>query len=248
MDDIGKILKQTRENKKLTLDEISKETHILTRYLNAIEEGNYSIVPDRIYVIGIIRKYADYLGLDGSQMVKTFVDSINSAPRSQVQKKEKLPRHSMNINLRPFITVLTVAVLIGVFVIVIYMNPYRNLNVPTPAPPSPLETQAPPISEAPTPPNMEEPKTPDKLTLTIRFNGDCWIRALDEEGNVLAENKYSAGEEVTLEAKEITLRLGYPGNAVVVLNGNELPPLGKAGTPITKKFTLDDINSQGQTP
>ncbi|MDI6602069.1 MAG: DUF4115 domain-containing protein [Thermoanaerobacteraceae bacterium] len=74
------------------------------------------------------------------------------------------------------------------------------------------------------------------------------MRALDESGKVLAENKYTKGEEVTLEAKEITLRLGYPGNAIVILNGQELPPLGKAGTPITKKFTLKDINSQEQTP
>lgn len=245
MENIGKILKETRESKKLTLDEISKETHILTRYLSAIEEENFSIVPDRIYVIGIIRKYADYLGLDGSQMVKSFVDTINSAQKSPVQEKEKVPRHSVGINLKPLITVLTAVVLIGIFAIVIYMNPYRNLNVPSPAPPSAPEAQTPPISEVPIPPKAEEPKTPDKLTMTIRFNGDCWIRALDEDGNVLAEKKYIAGQEVTLEAKEITLRLGYPGNAVVILNGKELPPLGKAGSPITKKFTLEDINSQG---
>ncbi len=252
MENIGKVLKEARESKNLTLDEISQETHILTRYLNAIEEENYSIVPDRIYVIGIIRKYADYLGLDGGEMVRLFMDDVNTTPKTTIREREKVSRHSLNLNFKPLITVLTVVVLIGVFVVVIHMNPYKNVNVPS-SPSEPKTQTQTPVSKTPEPPsqtptNEDQPKTPDKLSMVIKFSGDCWIRAVDEDGNVLQEKKFSAGEEVTLEAKEITLRLGYPGNAEVVLNGKELPPIGSAGSPTTKKFTLEDVNSQGQTP
>ncbi|MDI6602068.1 MAG: helix-turn-helix domain-containing protein [Thermoanaerobacteraceae bacterium] len=173
MDDIGKILKETRESKNLTLDEISKETHILTRYLSAVEEGNYSIVPDRIYVIGIIRKYADFLGLDGSQLVKSFVDSVNRTAKITVQKTDKVSRHSDGINLRPLITILTSVVLIAAFVAILYINPYKNFNIPQPLAPAPQEEQMSPVNPPPEIPKVEEPQVADKLVMTIKFTGEC---------------------------------------------------------------------------
>lgn len=247
MENIGKILKEARESKDLTLDDISKETHIMTRYLSAIEEENYSIVPDRIYVIGIIRKYADYLGLDGGEMVKDFLSSVDTQPISTPTENEKKSRHSMNINTKPLITILTVCVLIGIFAIVMYMNPYRDVKQPA-APPSP-GTQTSPVSKSPAvhkknaDKKKEQPVKQDELTMVIKFSGDCWIKAVDDEDNVLDEKKYSSGETTTLKAKEINLRLGYPRNAEIEINGKKIPPIG-TDNPITKKFTLEDINSQ----
>lgn len=248
MDDIGKILKEARESKHLTLDDVSRETHILTRYLSAIEEGNYSIVPDRIYVIGIVRKYADFLGLDGSELVKNFIDSTNKSSKGPSRQTEKVSQHSAGINLRPLITIITSVVLIAAFAIFIYINPYKKLNLNLPPPTEPQKEQQ---QVENSPPEMPETKTPepaDKLVINLKFTGDCWIRARDANGNVLVEKKFTNGEEVTLEGTEITLRLGDPGNAIITLNGQELPPLGKPGMPVTKKFTLEDLNSQEQNP
>ena len=72
MASIGEQLKQIREDKNISLEEVANATKISKRYLQAIEEGNYSLVPGQTYVIGIIRNYARYLGLDPKPIIEQY--------------------------------------------------------------------------------------------------------------------------------------------------------------------------------
>ena len=72
MASIGEQLKQIREDKNISLEEVANATKISKRYLQAIEEGNYSLIPGQTYVIGIIRNYARYLGLDPNPIVEQY--------------------------------------------------------------------------------------------------------------------------------------------------------------------------------
>lgn len=60
----GDFLKKTRQDKNMSLSEISKATRIGMNYLLAIEEENLSVFPARVYLKGFLRQYAKYLGLD----------------------------------------------------------------------------------------------------------------------------------------------------------------------------------------
>jgi cytoskeletal protein RodZ len=72
MASIGEQLKQIREDKNISLEEVSNATKISKRYLQAIEEGNYSLIPGETYVIGIIRNYARYLGLNPKPIIEQY--------------------------------------------------------------------------------------------------------------------------------------------------------------------------------
>ncbi len=72
MASIGEQLKQTREDQSKSLEEVANATKISKRYLQAIEEGNYSLIPGQTYVIGIIRNYARYLGLDPKPIIEQY--------------------------------------------------------------------------------------------------------------------------------------------------------------------------------
>lgn len=72
LNQIGEILKQTREAQGITLNQVSEATKISTRYLRAIENGEYDAIPGDVYLKGFIRNYANILGLDGEQMVAKF--------------------------------------------------------------------------------------------------------------------------------------------------------------------------------
>ena len=65
MNEIGDLLRRTREAQGLTLEEISDMTKISVRYLEAIESGDYSVIPAKVYAQGFIRNYANVLGLTG---------------------------------------------------------------------------------------------------------------------------------------------------------------------------------------
>ncbi|HTO93934.1 MAG TPA: helix-turn-helix domain-containing protein [Bacteroidota bacterium] len=64
-------LKRTREEKKMTLADIADRTLINVRYLEALERGDTSILPEA-YVRAFIREYAQAIGLDGAQTLRRF--------------------------------------------------------------------------------------------------------------------------------------------------------------------------------
>ncbi|MCX7820874.1 MAG: helix-turn-helix domain-containing protein [Brevinematales bacterium] len=61
---LGEIFKEVRKEKGLTLDEISKETNIPKRYLEAIEDDNLTVFSSETYAIGFISTYCEALEID----------------------------------------------------------------------------------------------------------------------------------------------------------------------------------------
>tara|TARA_B100000795_G_scaffold130302_1_gene97181 strand:- start:98 stop:415 length:318 start_codon:yes stop_codon:yes gene_type:complete len=60
---IGKVFKERRLLLPLSESEVAAQTHININYIKAIESGDYSIFPARIFAVQYFRKYADFLGL-----------------------------------------------------------------------------------------------------------------------------------------------------------------------------------------
>lgn len=69
---VGQRLYQERLQRKLTLDDIAKETKIKARFLAAIEKGEYEKLPSPAYAKGFVRNYADYLGLPRAEVTALF--------------------------------------------------------------------------------------------------------------------------------------------------------------------------------
>ncbi|MDX9956880.1 MAG: helix-turn-helix domain-containing protein [Clostridia bacterium] len=69
---IGEQLRATREARGLSLDQVADDTNIAKRYLSAMEEENFSIFPGDPYIVGFLRNYAEYLGLDASGLLQAF--------------------------------------------------------------------------------------------------------------------------------------------------------------------------------
>ena len=73
---IGEKLKEARIAKNLSLDDIQDETKIQKRYLQAIEEGNFHILPGSFYARAFIKEYAQVVGLDYESLVKAHEDEL----------------------------------------------------------------------------------------------------------------------------------------------------------------------------
>jgi len=72
MESVGEKLKSTRNEKGLSLDQISRETNISIRYLEALETENFSIFPGEPYVIGFLKNYGSYLDLDVQKVISLY--------------------------------------------------------------------------------------------------------------------------------------------------------------------------------
>lgn len=80
MASIGEELRRARMRKGLTLLDVEAVLHIRMAYLEAIEDGNFSIIPGHVYAKGFIRNYAEYVGLDGERMEMAYADHIGERP------------------------------------------------------------------------------------------------------------------------------------------------------------------------
>jgi len=72
VDSIGEKLKSTREARKLSLSDVTKDTNIAPTYLEALENEDFDYFPSETYAMGFLRNYADYLRLDSESMVQAY--------------------------------------------------------------------------------------------------------------------------------------------------------------------------------
>jgi cytoskeleton protein RodZ len=68
----GEILRHTREHYNQTLLDIEKALRIRASQIDALEKNDYENLPGRVYVIGFVRSYAEYLGLYPERMVNLY--------------------------------------------------------------------------------------------------------------------------------------------------------------------------------
>ena len=72
MNEIGKLLTETRIEKDLELDQVARETNIAKRYLEALESDDYSVFPAEPYIVGFLRNYCEYLDLDPEEITNLY--------------------------------------------------------------------------------------------------------------------------------------------------------------------------------
>ncbi len=70
--EIGEQLRAAREQRELTYEQVEKETRIRTRYLAAMEEGDFDALPNPVVARGFLRNYASFLGLDPEPLLEAL--------------------------------------------------------------------------------------------------------------------------------------------------------------------------------
>lgn len=81
MNELGHILREAREARGLTLAEVQDEIRINTRFLEALENGDYAELPTPVHVRGFLRNYARFLGLDPQPLLSRY--NLNQARAAQ---------------------------------------------------------------------------------------------------------------------------------------------------------------------
>ncbi|WP_316851878.1 helix-turn-helix domain-containing protein [Peribacillus frigoritolerans] len=133
--ELGNRLKEAREAKGLSLEDLQELTKIQKRYLIGIEEGNYSMMPGKFYVRAFIKQYCEAVGLDSEEIFEQYKSEIPSVyseelpeQLSRVQSRKTIPAgDSKVVELLPKILaavlVIGAAVLIWVLVLNYMSNP-----------------------------------------------------------------------------------------------------------------------------
>ncbi len=221
----GVWLRQQREMREITLREISDATKISLRYLEALEDERFDLLPAIVFAKGFLRQYAKYVGLDPDEAVNRFlVARRGEEPEGDGGEEERAVASLRRSGAagawkHVLLVVLVAAVLLAlVFLVPRLMNggPGGGPGTP-PRGVAPPEVSLPPVPAPPPPapaPNAEVP-----LTVTLDFRQDCWVEASVDGEPRVAEMRVQ-GESLQLQAqKKVELRLGNAGAVAIEVNG-----------------------------
>ncbi|MBZ5750499.1 helix-turn-helix domain-containing protein [Metabacillus rhizolycopersici] len=123
MSELGNRLKQEREEKNISLDDLQAITKIQKRYLIGIEEGNYSMIPGNFYVRAFIKQYAEAVNLNPEIIFEEYKNEVPSTYNddlpeqlSRVKTHKELPKTASKL-LELLPKLLTVAVIIVIAIV-----------------------------------------------------------------------------------------------------------------------------------
>ncbi|MBL8669402.1 MAG: DUF4115 domain-containing protein [Alphaproteobacteria bacterium] len=80
---VGEILRRTREEYGEDLKAVATTLRINWTYLDGLERGDYTRLPGRVYIVGWVRTYAEYLGLDATALLDQFRAEENAPSARQ---------------------------------------------------------------------------------------------------------------------------------------------------------------------
>lgn len=118
MDDssVGTWLKTARTEKDLSIEQVFNDTYISVRLIEALENEHYHEFTSEVYIVGFLKSYAEYLGIDSDQIVQLFRSmrmQEQPTPIAELLKKESRLKKPMLIILASLVTVAGLALIIG---------------------------------------------------------------------------------------------------------------------------------------
>ena len=219
----GTWLRRQRELREIDLREIAEKTKISLRYLKAMEQDKFEVLPAPVFARGFLREYAKYVGLNADEVVNYYL-STHPGAGSEDDLGEDLvdPASSRSPVTRGAFLVLALIVAAAVLAYFLFwrqsQEDARRAAPPPMAPPAAESV----VPEGETPPPPEEPVLSAPLVVTLDFSQECWVEARVDGAPELSR-LFVAGESIQLEAEEtVTLNLGNGGGVDVQVNNMPL--------------------------
>ncbi|HET6381606.1 MAG TPA: RodZ domain-containing protein [candidate division Zixibacteria bacterium] len=121
---LGEVLRAAREAKGVDLPRVERETKIRTRYLQALEQGNYRELPGAVYTKGFLRNYGAYLGLDPEYLIDLYrletASGVVERPSVQPPPRPIATRRARALVITPG-AVVAALLTVGVALFVVYI-------------------------------------------------------------------------------------------------------------------------------
>jgi Helix-turn-helix domain/RodZ C-terminal domain len=240
--EIGTSLRDARERQGIELSRIERETRIRTRYLKALEDEQFDVLPGAAYAKGFLRTYAEFLGLDGERFVDEFNTRFPATEEPPALPPTAFRRRRLALDAR--LLVLPFAVLLALIGWQIASEGgHRKAQLPPPP-----RTTATATVRTPPPVQQTRPAVA-RLTLAA-VRGPCWIsvRLGSERGRLLFERTLEPGGTARFAARRLWIRLGAPWNLDATLNGTSVQLPAALGNVTVTPTRVAAIYASGPAP
>lgn len=243
MESFGEYLKNLREEKGVSLEEIAEKTKIALTNLELLESDRYELLPPRVFVKGFIKSYVQELGLEADEVIEKFEEFSKEGELPDYGQEEhplfhQKPPAGSFIGSTLFTAVLTAAGMLALGILLVtavsrlpglYGGGEENAPVVRPAGPEISEEAVEPSSSPVTGESTftdAPPTLAGKKVLEIRAVDRTWLR-IRSDSDPPRELTMSKGDTETFTAKkEFHIQTGNAGGIRVRFHGKEIPVLG----------------------
>jgi cytoskeletal protein RodZ len=222
MFEIGGSLREARLKRSLTPADVQKAIRIRDRYLQALEEERWELLPGDAYVKGFLRTYADYLGLDGNLYVEEYNSRFARPDEPQLVPERFAHRRRLGGVgfLRPLIVV-------GVIVAIVAAVAASQLSGSE----SPKKRSTPPTTSSTTTSHTTPKKKHHQhvtaalpssaVVVASRGSSWLWVRSGSATGSTVYRGTLLQGKTlpVSLKSGPVWMRIGDPPSIDVRLGG-----------------------------
>jgi transcriptional regulator with XRE-family HTH domain len=230
---IGSELRAERERRGLALAEVEARTKIRVRYLAALEDGRYELLPGPAYARAFLRDYAEELGLDPSSGLSELEPAAEQLPPPP-PSAPRLPRVARRTALAGAAAVVLIA---AVTVAGALLGGGGGHAVADTHTGSTATTHTRPPATAPrharSHPHRPASALPVRDLIELAATtGNCWleIRSGSATGPILYEATLAAGDRVRFHRRFLWLRVGAPRSLQLTVDGHVWPvPLTAPG-------------------
>ena len=257
------MLRNAREARGLSLDDLTRTTKIGRSTLVAIESSDVLRLPAAIYTRGFVKAYAEEVGLPAEATAEEYLRRIEPMTTEHLLVDDGLlpplatdnpdnvdangdSRHLLAENqVRRFGRLTTLAAAIGLIFYLVSFNRQADRKEQTAA-----AAPAADATHAAAPPEAAAPRlavdavqttASGPLEIELTLQGPCWLVATVDGERVVAR-LLQPGERQTLAiTDEALLRVGDPGAVSISINGRSGRALGRPGQPVNVKITKDNF-------
>lgn len=261
-EEFGQDLRTQRVARNVSLTEISAETRINQRFLEAIERGQFSVLP-QAYIRAFLREYASAVGIPVEQVVRQYADIVERtsgppAPKGEpptrtITTSERPATSSPTVILPPALRPYVFGAIIfgaGLLAFLLLKNGASESTPPTTFGEIPFdrvirETEAalpadsiPRFAVAPAPSPV---LTQDSLTLEMTTTDSVWINIVIDE-RTAEDYLFAPNRRRFWKARDrFTVTMGNAGGATFRLNGKDLGALGRRGAVLRNSVITADL-------
>jgi cytoskeletal protein RodZ len=245
MFEIGATLREARERRQLTYEQVEAEIKIRAKYLRALEEEEFDSLPSGTYVRGFLRAYASYLGLDGRLFVDEYASRFGTRHDDELfRRRRERPMTQRRESSSAVLVALIAVVAIGVLFFVAWRFGPGEANTPSPTftvTETTTKTAGPNKNDSivPPPASTGATTTPQpgttRVAVTLRVDvsqSTTWvkIRRLSTAKTIAAQD-VAAGKHLGGGALSddygFAIETAIPGNLSLAVNGHVFGISGK---------------------
>ena len=222
MFEIGSSLREARLRQGLDFPEIEQATKIRGKYLRALEDEQFTLLPAETYVKGFLRSYAEYLGLDGQLYVDEFNSRYVVGDDEPLARVRRTPTRSARTRPRVqsrvvLLTLLGIALVTGLVIVAWTRGGPDKQAIPGLASTNPA-----PVTKPVAPVVRRARRTPTVARLEVTAAVDAsWLQVHrgSAAGRIVYQGTLEKGERQVFVGRTLWIDVGRPEVLSVKLNG-----------------------------